>query len=208
MKIDKETWPRREIFEFFSAISHPFYMVTFTVDVTELYRYAKEKGISFYYALVYLCTKALNRVENFRYAIREGEVHLLDGRIPSFTDMKKGSELFHIVTMPCEGGIDEFCRAAAERSRNQEVFINSSCETDELIYYSCLPWLEMTALTNEGLSDPDDAVPRISWGKYVEENGRKRLNISLEVNHRFIDGLHIGRFCEELTALMKQLGQK
>ena len=65
-KIDMKSWERRELYEFFSGMSWPFYSVTFQVDVTEVYQYAKREGLSFYYALVWLCTKACNQVENFR----------------------------------------------------------------------------------------------------------------------------------------------
>ena len=71
-KIDPNTWPRRDIFDFFSKISNPFYSVTFNVDVTEAYAYAKRSGLSFYYALVYLVTRAINSVEAFRYALVDG----------------------------------------------------------------------------------------------------------------------------------------
>lgn len=74
-----------------------------------------------------------------------------------------------------------------------------------MIYFSCLPWVELTALTNERDFDPDDAVPRIAWGKYAQEGERKILHISLELNHRFVDGLHVGRFHEKLTALIEAL---
>ena len=33
---DLNTWPRRDIYEFFSALRNPFYMVTFRQDVTAL----------------------------------------------------------------------------------------------------------------------------------------------------------------------------
>lgn len=65
------------------------------------------------------------------------------------------------------------------------------------------------APTNErDLSAPgahDDSVPPIAWGKYTEESGRLTLGIPIEVNHRLIDGLHIGRFAEELTRLIDEL---
>ena len=50
-KVDRTHWERAELFEFFSAVSHPFYSVTFRVDVTNLYRYVKERHLSFYYAM-------------------------------------------------------------------------------------------------------------------------------------------------------------
>ena len=205
MKIEFENWPRREIYEFFTGMSNPFYMVSYTEDVAELRAFAHERGISFYYALVYLCTEAMNSVEAFRYAIRGDGVHLLDRRMASFTDLKPGSESFHIVTMPCDGSLEEFCRAAREKSRGAVRFIEPAAETDELIYFSCLPWVELTAMTNERNLDPDDSVPRVSWGRYFESGGRLKLNISLELNHRLLDGLHVGRFHEALRALMEGL---
>lgn len=204
-KTDRESWERRDLYDFFSGMSHPFYSVTFQVDVTDLYQYVKREGLSFYYALVWLCAKAVNRVENFCYTVREKEVWLLDERIPSFTDLKKGAEQFHIVTMPCGKDPAEFCRAAKEKSAAQTAFVDASSETDELIYFSCLPWLELTGLTNERDFDPDDNVPRIAWGKYTEVQGRKKLGMSLEVNHRFVDGYHVGRFYEELVKEIAQL---
>lgn len=50
-KIDLAVWPRAELFRFFSAVSQPFYSVTFRVDVTNLHAYARAHGVSFYYAL-------------------------------------------------------------------------------------------------------------------------------------------------------------
>lgn len=204
-KIDPNTWSRREIFDFFSKISNPFYSVTFNVDVTEVYAYAKRSGLSFYYALVYLVTKAVNSVEAFQYGIVDGELVLFDERSPSFTDLKKGSESFHIVTMPCEGNIAEFCQDAKRRSAEQTTFLSTDKESADLIYFSCLPWVELTALTNERDFDPDDAIPRISWGKFHERDGRKILGMSLELNHRFTDGVHIGKFADALQKLISEL---
>ena len=204
-RVDLASWPRREIYEFFSAISNPFYVVTFRLDVTELYRAAKEREFSFYHGLIWLCTKAMERVDAFSYAVSEGQVVRLEGRRPSFTHLKPGSETFQIVTMPGEGSMEEFCAAAKEKSETQRFFIDPAGEGIDMIFFSCLPWVDVTALTNERNLDKDDAIPRIAWGKFVEENGRKVLGFSLEVNHRFIDGLHIGQFARELERMIGEL---
>lgn len=203
--VSMNDWPRKEIFDFFSPMSQPFFSVTFRQDVTKLYRFAKENGISFYYALTYLCTRAVNQVNAFRYLIKDGQLYLSDGRSPSFTDLHPGCEQFHIVTMPCEGDIVSFSRAAREKSRAQTTFIDMTAETDDLIYISCLPWVELTALTNERDFDKDDSIPRLAWGKYVEENGRKTVHMSMELNHRFVDGIHVGKFHEILSEFIEAL---
>ena len=202
-------WERREAYEFFSTFSNPFYMVTFQTDITELYNYTKAHGLSFYCGMIWACTEAINRVRAFRVSLENGKLALLDGRHPSFTDLKPGAEQFHIVTMKHLPTIEAFCEEAGRRSKAQTFFVDLEQESDALIYYTCLPWIELTALTNErDLSDPkaaDDSIPRISWGKYKDENGRKTIGISVEVNHRFIDGLHIGQFAAKLEHCIRQL---
>lgn len=203
--VSMNDWSRKEVFDFFSPMSQPFFSVTFKQDVTKLYHFAKENDISFYYALTYLCTQAINQVEAFRYLLKDGQLFLSDVRSPSFTDLHPGSEQFHIVTMPCEGDIVSFCRAAREKSRAQTTFIDLTAEADDLIYVSCLPWVELTALTNERDFDKHDSIPRLAWGKYEELNNRKILHISMELNHRFVDGFHVGKFHEALSNLMESL---
>ena len=200
-----ERWERKELFDFFSGMSDPFYSVCFRLDVTNLYDFCKARGLSFYYALVWLSTKAVNETAAFSYALRGGELVRLPARRPSFTDLKKGAETFHIVTMPAGDSLEDFCAAAREKSEAQTGFIDMSQESDELIFVSCLPWLDLTALTNERDFDPDDAIPRLGWGKYTLRDGRRELGYSVEVNHRFIDGLHIGRFGERLQRLIDEL---
>ena len=202
--VDKASWPRRELFDFFSAQSQPFYSVTFRQDVTRLYRFARENRLSFYYSLVYLCTRAVNQVEAFRYALRGEDLVLFDGRAPSFTDLKPGAETFHIVTLPCRGDIRDFCAAAKAKSAAQTTLLSGE-DSQDLIFFTCLPWVETTAVTNNRNFDPDDSVPRIAWGKYAQEGDRKVLHISMELNHRFTDGLHVGRFHEGLAALIEAL---
>ena len=204
--LDRAAWPRREVYDFFSRIDDPFYMVTFQTDVTAVREYTKRNNLSFYYTMVYLCTAACNAVPAFRQVIRGGQVWELEARSPSFTDLHPGSEVFHIVTMPCAGSLAEFCRAAAEKSAAQTAFLDQQGESDALIYFSCLPWVELTALTNERDHDPDDSVPRIAWGRYTAQDGRLKLGLSLEVNHRLIDGVHIGQFAQALERHIAALG--
>lgn len=203
-RIDMAQWPRREVFAFNSRVSNPFYAVCFRLDVTRLYQYVKENGLSFYYSLTWLCTQAVNAVEAFHWVIRKGEVFRVEERVPSFTDVKKGGSVYHITTLPAGGDLPGFCARAREKSANQDCFLDESTQGDHLIYISCLPWMDLTALTNEreqvSPDSRDDSVPRIAWGKFVEKDGRKELGICLEVNHRLIDGVHLGMFARELES--------
>lgn len=204
--IDYKSWPRREKYEFFCAADQPFYNLGYRLDVTNAYSFAKKNGVSFYMVLTYLVTKAINSVEAFRCARLDGQIVLFDELMPSFTDLKPGSDSFHIVTMPAGDDILAFCREAKRRSLAQDCFIDPSMEGQNLIYISCVPWLDITAMSHERKFDPDDAIPRIAWGRFVDDgSGRKELGMTLELNHRFIDGYHVGQFNAKLCRFLEAL---
>lgn len=204
--IDRNTWPREEHYQFFAPISHPFYCLTFPVDVTALRRYVKEKSLPFYPAMVFLVTKAMEDVENFRLRDRAGTIVRHDRLIPSFTDLKPDSELFQIITLEAGEALADFCARAKAQAAAQEEFITpGKWDGDQLVYFSCLPWFPLTSVTNERNVDPSDTVPRVTWGRWEEKDGRTMLSLSLELNHRLLDGYHVGQFYNALTARMEAL---
>ena len=97
--IDKETWPRRAHYDFFTPMSDPFYTLTFPVDVTPLRAWCRANAMPFYPAMVFAVTKAMEAVDAFHYKDRDGVIVRHDTLVPSFTDLKPGSELFQIVTV-------------------------------------------------------------------------------------------------------------
>lgn len=73
------------------------------------------------------------------------------------------------------------------------------------MYFSCLPWFPVTGFKNERNADPGDSVPRVTWGRWRDEGGAVTLDLSLELNHRLLDGVHVGRFYDELTGWINGL---
>lgn len=163
-KLDIEHWERKEIYDYMSGLSNPFYVVCFNLDVTDVYENAHRKGISFYYSLVFLVSQAINDVPAFLNDIVDGEVVVRERRSPSFCDIRKNSEAFYIVNVPLGKDIDDFCRRAKEASlASTSLFPKEDKLHEEAwIYLSCLPWIEMTGATNERDFNKDDTVPRIT----------------------------------------------
>ena len=65
-----------------------------------------------------------------------------------------------------------------------------------MLYLSCLPWIEVTGVTHASPGDPLDCIPRILWGRMVDD----RLFISATAHHALVDGRHLARFFGELEA--------
>lgn len=106
--IDRSAWPREGHYRFFEPMSNPIFALTFPVDVTALREYVKRKHLSFYMALVFLVTKAMEDTEAFRLRDRQGTIVRHDRLVPSFTDLKPDSDLFHIVTLEAGDELEDF----------------------------------------------------------------------------------------------------
>lgn len=202
-------WDRQEIFEHYRNSTDPFWSVTYREDISAIRAFARRNRLSFYLVMIWAVTEAVNAVDAFHYTIRGGQPAYLERRLPSFTILKDGRELFQIVTMDrYYADVFAFCRKAEELAEKQDCFLDTSKETDELVYISTLPWLDVTSLTNEGMTDPDDSIPRIAWGRYTEEKGKTVTGISFEVNHRLIDGIHIALFSKALKEVSSRLDSR
>ena len=131
---------------------------------------------------------------------------MFDALVPSFTDLKPDSDLFYIVTLEAGGDLEDFCRRAKAQSEAQTEFITSGpWAPGSEVYFTCLPWFPITGLTNERNMDPSDTIPRVSWGRWEERDGRTTLSLSLELNHRLLDGFHVGQLYAALNARLAEL---
>jgi chloramphenicol O-acetyltransferase type A len=155
--------------------------------------------------MVYACTYVINQIPDFRYKIRNNEIILHDTLHPSFTDIGANEDLFKIVTLPFKDNIIEFSNKARDASLNQkEHFPKTDKNQDELIYFSCIPWVSFTSISNEMIMNKEDSIPRISFGKYFNENDKILLPYSIQVNHMLLDGVHVGKYIEKLQKFLDE----
>lgn len=211
--IDMNTWKRKEHFEFFYRVDYPQYNICANIDVTRFLTFCRQNQLPFYYALIYAVTDAANQCENFRYRIRENKQVVLHDRVhPSFTDMSRESEddLFKLVTVEMEDRMAGFIRSAKEISMNQSVYFNLKpiAGRDDFLYITCIPWISFTHLSHTISINRNDAVPRISWGKYFNEGEKVLLPFSVQVHHALVDGYHVGEYFGKLQEYLDQTGNE
>ena len=207
--IDLSTWKRQAHFEFFYRMDYPQYNVCANVDVTHFLQETRRKGLSFYYSMLFAVTHAANRCEPFRYRIRADKQVVLHDRVhPSFTDMDADTtdELFKMVLSEVGvNSLSEYVALTKERSAAQRTYfdIPGIEGRDDLLYITCLPWISFTHLSHTIRLDRNDAVPRISWGKYFVQEGKTWLPFSVQAHHAFVDGIHVGQYLSELQLFLE-----
>lgn len=204
--IDMDHWKRREHFDFFHSLDYPQYNVCMNMDITHFLDVVRRDHLSVYYSMIFAVTTVANECENFRYRIRDGQVILHEKTHPSFTDTTPGDDQFKIVTMDLAGDLAGFSDLARAASQSQTSYFPDAfaAQRDDLIYITCLPWISFTSMSHTIKLNPDDAAPRISWGKYFRENDRVLLPLSVQLNHALADGLHVGEFVNRLQKYLDE----
>lgn len=205
--IDKNTWKRKEIYDFYKNFDIPRYLISFEVDVTELYDYVKQQQLSFYYTFMHVVLTEINRIENFKYRMIGDDVIYYDVVHPSFTDTIKDSDLFKIVASNYHRDLHTFIKEAAHNSLQQgSQFIDYEADLrQDLVYISVFPWASYTQISNVTNIEPHDAIPRVTWGKYRNVNSRLMMPLSIEVHHAFVDGFHVGLLIQNIEQKIKQI---
>lgn len=196
--IDKTTWARKELCDFFGAEESPFYEMTFDFDVSQFYPYIKENNLSFYFSTVFLATQTINEIDAFLYKLQGDKVAKHEFLYAGSTDATQNG-LFHYITIDNIKDMGKYCEYAHKVSANQHTLFGTPlCPQDQMIFFTCVPWVPFTSLSNIRPGNKDNSIPHITFGKFTKKEGKLMLPCSILVNHRLIDGSHIGEFYNKM----------
>jgi chloramphenicol O-acetyltransferase type A len=204
-KINLEAWNRKEHFLFFKQMEEPFFGVTITVDCTKAYDKAKELGVSFFTYYLFKTLTAVNQCEPFRYRIIDNEVYIFD-RIDVSSTILREDKTFGFSQIEYSKNLNEF----AENTKKEIARIQTTTGlftreySENLIHFSALPWINFTSFSHARSFTWPDSCPKISFGKMMDENGKKTMSMSLHVHHGLMDGYHVGEFLTFFQDLMYQ----
>jgi chloramphenicol O-acetyltransferase type A len=201
--IDLKTWNRTTHFEFFSKFEEPFFGITTPIGCTVAYQKSKALQIPYFVYYLHKTLTAINNVENFRLRI-EGENVVLYDEIDASATIMRADRTFGFSFMKFHKELKEFnTMAQIEIQRIQNtpgIFTREYPEN--IIHFSAVPWINFTGLTHSRSYSVPDSCPKISFGKLMDENGKKTMALSVTAHHGLLDGYHMGLFVEELQNLM------
>ncbi|MFI3332549.1 MAG: CatA-like O-acetyltransferase [Rikenellaceae bacterium] len=218
IKIDIESWSRRNEFAFFITMMDPNISITSDVDVQSCYASAKRRGESFFVYYSYAIIRALNEIESFRLRAvseplgSEPEVYLYD--VVDMISPIKISEEGKYIEMRFEytPSFEEFYRKAIDviasapaAAESEEIFFTMN-EKHTYACISAMPKLYFTgvkhACTNQG---GVNMLSLINVGKMVTRDGRSVIPIALSAHHGLVDGGHISDFFARVQEILDSL---
>jgi len=193
--IDLERWKRRQHYELYRKLAHPFWGLTAEVDVTWLWDACARDHRSFFLASSYAALNAINRTEALLLRLRPEGVWRHDSVGLSPTVMRD-DETFRFSRLLPAPTFDEFeaaSQAVMDAAKREDALLVDP--DDAVVYSSALPWIRFTSFTNP-FEGPMDSVPRLVFGKATLDRGNRRMPVGIEVHHALVDGLDVARFLQ------------
>jgi chloramphenicol O-acetyltransferase type A len=70
-------------------------------------------------------------------------------------------------------------------------------------YITCLPWINFSHMSHPMPDDKSSlSIPRICWGKYINNNGKYELTLNITVSHLFVDGYPLSKALNKIQELL------
>ena len=201
--IDMETWSRRDHFALFSTYGYPHFGLTVNVNLTSFYPAVKKGGHSFTVAMVYIVTRAVNAVPEFRYRIRGEQVVEHEVINPGFTFLTGPDTFSFCFSDYCTDFLSFTAETAASIEKVKADPSLDNRPNDDVIYMTAMPWVTFTSFLHPMRLQPgEDSIPRFVWGRFFEQGNKLLMPLGAQAHHAVVDGIHMGKFFAEVQGLL------
>lgn len=209
-ELDIENSLRKKTYDWFKSFKNPTYGINVTMDVTKLVTYSKTTNTSFFINMLYIVVNGLNKVPEMRMRFVNNKPVIFDDINPAITVMTE-NEVFENVRFENKKNYQDFYNLAKQeidKVKHETKLTDSSYNLTDAwneYYITCLPWLNFTG-ANQPMTEElhSQTVPRICWGKYVNNNGKYEMTLNITVSHVFVDGLHISKAFNNIQELLNE----
>jgi Chloramphenicol O-acetyltransferase len=203
--IDLQNWPRGQMFYYFSMMAPTGYSMTVNVDVTELRWAAKEAGVKFFPAYLWLVTKNLNEQMEFKVAERDGVLGYYDTLTPLYASFHEDDHTFSLMWTEYRERFSDFYRLYLANQKQFGAAHGVLCQSQtpppaNAYTVSCIPWVQFQHFAVHSHENKPYYFPSVEAGKFFERDGRILMPLSLTCHHATTDGWHVSRFLEALNA--------
>lgn len=193
--IDIENWDRKEYYEHFINEVVCSYSITVNIDISNL------KGQRLYPAMIWLITKTVNEMPEFRTSLKKEGLGIYDSMHPMYTVFNRENKNFSGIWSYYSDDYDEFLESyEADESKYSKStrYVPKEGTPENSFNISMTPWLEFTSVNINVYDEGKFLLPIFTMGKYFERDGKRLLPFNIQVHHAVCDGYHVGLFVERL----------
>lgn len=206
-KFDVENWDRKPQYDFFKTYQDPFFNITATLEVHNLYTYCKKHQLSFSLANLFVAIKCINEILEFKLRIFNNQVYLFNS-VDIGSTVLNDNKTFSFCHFKYQESIFEFDIQGKQVIENHKkgIVFEPNVELLGVVHCSTLPWISFTGIKHARKGDEAGmGIPKIIFGKVFEENNTKKIPFSVEVHHSLMDGYHVALLFEKMQSFINQL---
>ena len=202
-EIDPNKTTRAAAFALWMKAPNP--MVTFfkTLDVTNLVRVSRQRGLKFNMLLDYCIGKAAAEIKEF-YMLPVGDrLMQYDTVAVNIIVKNKDGEI-----SSCDILFDPDLEAFNREYLTYTTQVAERCESRDLVDSMVIGTSAVTDTELDGVIGMYSGLynnPFVFWGRYRKKLFRFELPVSFQFHHTQMDGAHAGRFLENLQREIKSL---
>ena len=117
-----DNWLRREHYKYYTGVLKIQYNMTANVRVKKLIDYCHLKGKRFYLVLIYLVSKTVNSIDNFKiFMYQQGDLCVWDHVVPNYTIFHDDDKTFSDCWTEYDDDFDTFYQRIAADIRIKRV---------------------------------------------------------------------------------------
>lgn len=199
--IQLKTWPRGQVFYYFSKMAPTGYAMTVEVKVTQMRQALKAAGMKFFPAYLWLVTKTLNEQQEFKIAEVEGQLGYYETLTPLYAAFHDDDKTFSLMWTTYDEDFLAFYQAYLEDQKTYGHQHGILAKGDQLpppnaYTVSCVPWISFQHFAVHSYENKPYYFPSVEAGKFIEREGKTYLPLSLTCHHATTDGYHVSQFLE------------
>ena len=159
--------------------------------------------------MIWLLTKTVNDMPEFRTCMTEDGPGIYDDMHPMYTVFNKEKKSFSGIWSWFSEDYNQFLKNydADEREYSKSTrYVPKEGTPPNSFNISMVPWLEFTALNINVYDEGKFLLPIFTMGKYFERDGKRFLPLAIQVHHAVCDGYHVGMFVEALQEYINSFG--
>ena len=201
--LDLQTWKRGQMFYYFSKMAPTGYSLTVKLDITKIKAALDEEKLKFFPAYLWLVTKTLNQQEEFRIAEKDGQIGYYDHLTPLYASFHEDDNPFSLMWTEYDDDFrlfyDAYIRNQERYGEGRGVLAQSDLLPPPNAYtVSCVPWISFQHFSVHSYENKPYFFPSVEAGKFMVENDRLMMPLSITCHHAATDGYHVSRFLEQL----------
>jgi len=210
--IDLQTWPRGQMFYYFTKMAPTGYSLTVEMDATIMRSVLKSEGIKFFPAYLWLATKMVNKQVEFKVAMVDDVLGYWETLTPLYASFHADDNTISLMWTEYDESFPTFYDGYLKNHQHYGSNHGILSQPDRLppansYTISSLPWIAFKHFAFHSYENKPYFFPTIEAGELYESSGRILLPLSLTVHHATTDGWHIKSFLDDLQHGMDNPGE-